>query len=98
MLTRGEPIARGVQENPDVVEGITLAPAVTGRVLLDATAHLTWGIASLCDDVTGTWHAGCARGAGPAMVFLLSREGDRAWACLIVCVSVFCLKGLMHDE
>ena len=20
------------------------------------------------------------------------------WACLIVCVSVFCLKGLMHDE
>lgn len=23
----------------------------------------------------------------------------QAWgACLIVCVSVFCLKGLMHDE
>ena len=21
-----------------------------------------------------------------------------SWACLIVCVSVFCLKGLMHDE
>ena len=23
---------------------------------------------------------------------------DLAGACLIVCVSVFCLKGLMHDE
>ena len=59
LLTLREPITRGAQEKPDVVEGITCAPAVTGRVLLDATAHLTWGIASLCDDVKGAWHAGC---------------------------------------
>ena len=41
-----------------MVEGITLAPAVTGRVLLDATAYLTWGITGECDDVKGASHAG----------------------------------------
>ena len=25
-------------------------------------------------------------------------DGDEFGACLIICVSVFCLKGLMHDE
>ena len=29
---------------------------------------------------------------------LTSHEHTTLWACLIVCVSVFCLKGLMHDE
>ena len=58
MLTRGEPIARGVQENPDVVEGITLAPAVTGRVLLDATTHLIESVTGELDDVKGIEDAG----------------------------------------
>ena len=46
------------------VERITCAPAVTGRVLLDATAHLTWGVPGECDDVKGVEHAGCVLGAG----------------------------------
>ena len=58
LLTLREPITRGAQKKPDLVEGIPLAPAVTGRVLLDAAAHLTWGIASELDDVKGIEHAG----------------------------------------
>ena len=46
LLTLREPITRGAQEKPDVVEGIACASAVTGRVLLDAAASLTWGIAN----------------------------------------------------
>ena len=46
------------------MERITCAPAVTGRVLLDATAHLTWGVPGECDDVKGVEHAGCVLGAG----------------------------------
>mgnify|MGYP001010318676 CR=1 FL=1 len=64
LLTLREPITRGAQEKPDVVEGITCAPAVTGRVLLDAAASLTWGLPGECDDVTGAADAGCVRGAG----------------------------------
>ena len=41
-----------------MVEGITCAPAVTGRVLPGATASLTWGVASECEDVTGVEDAG----------------------------------------
>ena len=67
---------RGAQEKPDLVEGIACAPAVTGRVLLDATAYLIWGVASLCDDVTGIEHAG---GMGRAW---LSRPGRTARAML----------------
>lgn len=59
LLTLREPITRGAQEKPDLVEGIPLAPAVTGRVLLDATAYLTWGITGELDDVKGVEHAGC---------------------------------------
>ena len=59
LLTRGELVARGAQEKPDVVEGIACASAVTGRVLLDAAAYLTWGIASELDDVTGVEDVGC---------------------------------------
>ena len=40
LLTLREPITRGAQKKPDLIEGITLAPAVTGRVLLDAATHL----------------------------------------------------------
>lgn len=59
LLTLREPITRGAQEKPDLVEGITLAPAVTGRVLPGATAYLTWGITGEYDDVKGIEHAGC---------------------------------------
>ena len=58
LLTLREPITRGAQKKPDLIEGITLAPAVTGRVLLDATAYLTWGIAGELDDVKGVEDAG----------------------------------------
>ena len=51
LLTLREPITRGAQEKSDLVEGIACAPAVTGRVLLDATTSLTWGVASECDEV-----------------------------------------------
>ena len=50
---------RGAQEKPDLIEGIACGSAVTGRVLLDAAAHLTWGIAGELDDVKGVEHAGC---------------------------------------
>ena len=66
---------RGAQKIANLVEGIPLAPAVTGRVLLDAAAYLTWGVAIELDDMEGIEHAGCVRGAGQAMAFLLSLEG-----------------------
>ena len=58
LLTWGEPVARGAQKKPDLIEGIACACAVTGRVLLDAAAHLTWSVASEPDDVKGIEHAG----------------------------------------
>ena len=58
LLTWGELVARGVQKKPDLVEGIACASAVTQGVLLDATTHLTWGVASEFDDVKGVEHAG----------------------------------------
>ena len=41
------------------VEGVAYACAVSGCVLLDAAAYLTWGVASELDDVKGVEHAGC---------------------------------------
>ena len=58
MLTWGELVARGAQKIADLIEGITLAPAVTGRVLLDAATHLTWGVASELDNMEGIEDAG----------------------------------------
>ena len=58
LLTWGEPVARGAQKKPDLIEGITLAPAVTGRVLLDAATHLIESVASELDDVKGIQDAG----------------------------------------
>ena len=40
------------------VEGIALAPAATGRVLLDAATHLTWSVASELDDMESIEDAG----------------------------------------
>ena len=51
--------ARGVQKKPDLVEGITLASAVTQGVLLDATAYFIKGVTGELDDVKGIEHAGC---------------------------------------
>ena len=58
LLTWGEPITRGAQKKPDLIEGITLASTVTQGVLLDAATHLTWGVASELDDVKGIQDAG----------------------------------------
>ena len=59
LLTLREPITRGAQEIADLIEGIACASTVSGRVLLDAAAHLTWGIASELDDMEGIEDAGC---------------------------------------
>jgi len=53
LLTLRESITRGAREKPDLVEGIPLASAVTGRVLLDATVHLIKGITGKLDDMKG---------------------------------------------
>ena len=58
LLTLREPITRGTQEIADLVEGIACASAVSGRVLLDATAYLIKGITGELDDVKGIEHAG----------------------------------------
>ena len=58
LLTLREPITRGAQKIADLIEGITLAPAVTGRVLLDATTHLIESVTGELDDVKGVEHAG----------------------------------------
>ena len=58
LLTLREPITRGAQKIADLIEGITFAPAVTGRVLLDAATHLTWGVASELDNMEGIEDAG----------------------------------------
>ena len=59
LLAWVEPVARGAQKIADLIEGIALAPAVTGRVLLDAATHLIKGVASELDDVKGIEDAGC---------------------------------------
>ena len=51
-------MARGAQKIADLIEGIALASAVTGRVLLDAAAYLIESVASELDDVEGTSGAG----------------------------------------
>ena len=50
---------RGAQKKPDLIEGITLAPAVTQGVLLDAATYLTCSVASELDDAKGIEDAGC---------------------------------------
>ena len=59
LLTLREPITRGAQKKPDLVEGIACASAVTQGVLLDATAYLIESVASELDDVEGIEDAGC---------------------------------------
>ena len=59
LLTLREPITRGAQKIADLIERITLAPAVTGRVLLDATTYLINGVTGELDDMEGIEDAGC---------------------------------------
>ena len=58
LLALREPITRGAQKKPDLIEGIPLASAVTGRVLLDAAAYLIESVASELDDVKSVEDAG----------------------------------------
>jgi len=58
LLTRGELVARGAQKIADLGRGVACASAVSGRVLLDAAAYLTWGVAGELDDVEGVEDAG----------------------------------------
>ena len=58
LLTLREPITRGAQKIADLIEGIALASAVTGRVLLDAAAYLIKSVASELDDMEGIQDAG----------------------------------------
>ena len=58
LLTLREPITRGAQKIADLIEGIALAPAVTGRVLLDAATYLIESVASELDDAKGVEDAG----------------------------------------
>ena len=58
LLTLRESITRGAQKIADLIEGIPLAPAVTGRVLLDAATYLIESVASEFDDVKGVQDAG----------------------------------------
>ena len=51
---------------------------MSGRVLLDAAVYFIEGVTGERDDVKGIEHAGGVLGAGQAMAFLLSREGDPA--------------------
>ena len=57
-MTLREPITRGAQKKPDLIEGIPLAPAVTQGVLLDAATHLIESVASELDDMEGIEDAG----------------------------------------
>ena len=58
LLTLREPITRGAQKKPDLIEGIPLAPAVTGRVLLDAATYLIKGVTGELDNMEGIEDAG----------------------------------------
>ena len=58
LLTLREPITRGAQKIADLIEGIALAPAVTGRVLLDAATYLIESVTGELDDVKGIEDAG----------------------------------------
>ena len=58
LLTWGEPATRGAQKIADLIEGVTLAPSVSGRVLLDAAVYFIEGVTGELDDVKGIEDAG----------------------------------------
>ena len=76
-----------MEHTAGLVQGICGAPAPMVKFLLDTSAAFIESISGQVHDVEGVHDRGCAGE-------LFGGSG----ACLIVCVSVFCLKGLMHDE
>ena len=97
LLALREPITRGAQKKPDLVEGIACASAVTQGVLLDATAYFIKGVTGELDDVKGIEHAGCVLELVVDGV-LVSLEGIQS-RDLHPCTEVFSALGqpvLMH--
>ena len=78
-----------------LVEGVRGAPALVVEFLPGAPSALVQGVAGEVYDVEGVHDCLCVGEffGGGAL-----KPGESIRACLIVCVSVFCLKGLMHDE
>ena len=57
------------------------------------------GTRYVCDGVTREYSLPNGKAKKLGCLFSSARSGDdTTGACSIVCVSVFCLKGLMHDE
>ena len=104
LLTLREPITRGAQKIADLIEGIALAPAVTGRVLLDAAAYLIKGIAGELDDMEGFQDAGgvlelivdgvlAVPGRGP-----VSRSGYRSESLRYALLASSCTRCQTYPE
>ena len=77
LLARSEPVARGAQKKPDLIEGIALASTVTGRVLLDAaTASMAsakrW---SLCREHEGGSDARVAQSSPSGVPVKIEQSG-----------------------
>ena len=49
-------------------------------------------------EVGGVARFDCDRSTQEFTCYMAWPAFPQRWACSIVCVSVFCLKGLMHDE
>ena len=73
---------------------------VGGGVSLDeagVSCSFVGGFAGVCEALGGSFVFDVADGE-PQEFDGGFFAGEMPGACLIVCVSVFCLKGLMHDE
>ena len=91
LLTWGELVVRSAQGKPDLVEGITPAPAVSGRVLLDAATYLIESVTGELDDVKASSTL-VASWSWSSMAFLLSLEGIQC-RDLRPCTEVFAALG-----
>ena len=87
------------------VDGIYLSHKLVVLIACTKTHVLGWYVAK--GETTRAWQALMSRIAPPDVVVCDGGQGiasavKTTWpttrACSIVCVSVFCLKGLMHDE
>ena len=78
LLTWGEPVARGAQKKPDLIEGIACACAVTGRVLLDAATTASMASAkrwSLCREHEGGSDARVAQSSPSGVPVKIEQSG-----------------------